>query len=82
MTMTTNESKWQRNYLQLKEFIETYGCLPNKKRVEKRALLNWWKYNRKQIKLNKITDEHKHLLQELSDMRTSIKKPESKVFFE
>ena len=41
--MTKNEENWQRNYLQLKEFVKIHGSLPNKKKVEKRGLLNWWK---------------------------------------
>ena len=45
--MTKNEENWQRNYLQLKEFVKIHGSLPNKKKVEKRGLLNWWKYNQK-----------------------------------
>lgn len=39
--MTKNEENWQRNYLQLKEFVKIHGSLPNKKKVEKRGLLNW-----------------------------------------
>lgn len=69
--MTKNEENWQRNYLQLKEFVKIHGNLPNKKKVEKRGLLNWWKYNQKLIKLDKITQERKQLLQEISDMRFS-----------
>ncbi len=69
--MTKNEENWQRNYLQLKEFVKIHGSLPNKKKVEKRGLLNWWKYNQKLIKLDKITQERKLLLQEISDMRFS-----------
>lgn len=33
--MTKNEENWQRNYLQLKEFVKIHGSLPNKKKVEK-----------------------------------------------
>lgn len=28
--MTKNEENWQRNYLQLKEFVKIHGSLPNK----------------------------------------------------
>ena len=44
---TNNEQKWQENYAQLKRYIEEHRHLPDKKKVEFRGLLNWWKYNKK-----------------------------------
>ena len=43
--MGKTEDKWNANYDALKAFVETYRHLPNKKKVENRGLLNWWKYN-------------------------------------
>ena len=67
--MTTNERNWMANYNALKEYIDTNRHLPDKKKVENRGLLNWWKYNKKRIKLGKIDEQKIRMLQELSDMR-------------
>ncbi len=66
---TKNEQKWQENYVQLKRYIEEHRHLPDKKKVEYRGLLNWWKYNKKLIKQGKLDKDRMMLLQELSDMR-------------
>lgn len=66
---TKNEQKWQENYVQLKRYIEEHRHLPDKKKVEFRGLLNWWKYNKKLIKQGKLDKDRMMLLQELSDMR-------------
>lgn len=66
------DEQWYNNYALLKAFIEETGHLPNKKKVENRGLLNWWKYNKKLIKAGKLDAERMQLLDELSHMRTSI----------
>lgn len=66
---TRNEQKWQENFAQLKRYIEEHRHLPDKKKVEYRGLLNWWKYNKKLIKQGKLDMERMVLLQELSNMR-------------
>ncbi len=43
--------------------------MPDKKKVENRGLLNWWKYNQKQIRAGKVGEEQKAMLRELSLMR-------------
>ncbi len=67
--MTTNERNWMANYNALKEYIYANRHLPDKRKVENRGLLNWWKYNKKRIKLGKIDEQKIRMLQELSDMR-------------
>ncbi|MCI6209139.1 MAG: helicase associated domain-containing protein [Prevotellaceae bacterium] len=67
-----NETRWLENYEQLKLFIQEHGHLPNKKKVENRGLLNWWKYNQKLIRRGALDEERCQMLQRLSDMRTSI----------
>ena len=66
---TNNEQKWQENYAQLKRYIEEHRHLPDKKKVEFRGLLNWWKYNKKLIKQGELDPDRMMLLQELSEMR-------------
>lgn len=67
--MGKTEDKWNANYDALKAFVETYCHLPNKKKVENRGLLNWWKYNQRLIKQGKLAVERVQLLSELSKMR-------------
>lgn len=67
--MTTNERNWMANYNALKDYIYANRHLPDKRKVENRGLLNWWKYNKKRIKLGKIDEQKIRMLQELSDMR-------------
>lgn len=57
------------NYESPKVYISKQHHLPNKKKVEHRGLLNWWKYNMKLIKQGKSSSEKERILKELSDMR-------------
>lgn len=68
--MKISEIKWLRNYELLKAFIKEHHHLPDKRRVENRGLLNWWKYNKRLIKLGKLDEERKKLLNELGNMRS------------
>ena len=74
-----NETKWQAKYQQLKDYVEQHHQLPDKKKVENRGLLNWWKYNKKLAKLGKLSEEKLRMLQELSDSR--IIKSDKKALF-
>lgn len=74
-----NETKWQAKYQQLKDYVEQHHQLPDKKKVENRGLLNWWKYNKKLAKLDKLSEEKLRMLQELSDSR--IIKSDKKALF-
>lgn len=76
---TVNEIKWQAKYQQLKDYVEQHHQLPDKKKVENRGLLNWWKYNKKLAKLDKLSEEKLRMLQELSDSR--IIKSDKKALF-
>ena len=64
-----NDTRWQENYEQLRAYIIAHRHLPDKKKVENRGLINWWKYNTKLIKQGKISAERHQLLIELSGMR-------------
>lgn len=66
---TVNETKWLAKYQQLKENVEQHHQLPDKKKVENRGLLNWWKYNKKLAKQGKLSEEKLRMLQNLSDSR-------------
>ena len=58
------------NYAALKAFIAENGHLPDKRKVENRGLLNWWKYNKRLIKQGRLDAERVRLLAELDGMRT------------
>lgn len=66
---TKNEQKWQENYERLKAYIVEHHHLPDKKKVENRGLLNWWKYNRKLVKQGIMDSERMAMLEQLSNMR-------------
>lgn len=63
------EENWYENYTKLKDYVEQHGQLPDKKKVENRALLNWWKYNRKKVTQGDMDAEKAQLLEELSNRR-------------
>ena len=65
----TREENWILNYQRLRDYVDEHHQFPDKKKVENRALLNWWKYNVKLLKSNKLDEHRLSLLQELSDMR-------------
>lgn len=74
-----NEEKWHNHYNELRQYILSNGHLPDKKKIENRALLNWWKYNKKCIKQGKLDTDKIQLLQELSNMRTPSDKPQEQL---
>lgn len=64
------EETWNKKYQALKAYVEEYKQFPDKKKVENRALLNWWKYNKKRMMQGVMTEDKQALLLELSNMRT------------
>lgn len=68
--MSTNKDEvWTAKYLLLKAYVEVNHQLPDKKMVENRALLNWWKYNKKVFKQGKLAAWKLEKLKALSDTR-------------
>lgn len=67
--MSKSEQNWLNNYELMKAYIAKHHHLPNKRKVENRGLLNWWKYNQKLIRQGKLDDKRISMLQTLSDMR-------------
>ena len=70
----TNEERWMEHYGLLKKYVSEHGHLPDKKKVENRGLLNWWKYNKKRVKQGLMPPERLTLLKTLSDMRLTVSK--------
>lgn len=69
MGLSKRELNWQNNYSQLKKYIEEHHHLPDKRKVENRGLLNWWKYNRKLVLQGKLDEMRVHMLEQLGEMR-------------
>lgn len=66
---TKHDVKWLANYNELRIYLEEHHQLPDKKRTENRALLNWWKYNKKLFKAGHLTEERLKLLHQLNELR-------------
>lgn len=64
-----NESKWLAHYNELLSYVEEHHQLPDKKKPDKRNLLNWWKYNRKCIKAGKLNADRLEKLRKTNEMR-------------
>lgn len=67
--MSKREDTWLANYAMLKAFVVEHGHLPDKRKVENRGLLNWWKYNQRLIKQGRLDGERQKMLAELGAMR-------------
>lgn len=65
----TITEEWLCKYSLLRDYIGEHGQLPDKKKVENRGLLNWWKYNQKRIRAGKMSSEKTEMLNKLSLMR-------------
>ncbi|WP_302426846.1 Helicase associated domain protein [Leyella stercorea] len=66
---TKNEEKWLSHYKALRCYLESNHQLPDKKKVENRGLLNWWKYNKRLLKTGRLTEERLELLRQLNALR-------------
>jgi hypothetical protein len=66
---TKNEEKWLSHYKALRCYLEANHQLPDKKKVENRGLLNWWKYNKRLLKTGRLTEERLELLRHLNALR-------------
>lgn len=66
---TKHDVKWLAHYNELRIYLEEHHQLPDKKRTENRALLNWWKYNKKLFKAGRLTEERLKMLHQLNELR-------------
>lgn len=67
------EENWQKKYALLRAFVAEYHQFPSKTKVENRGLLNWWKYNQRLIRQNKLSDDKIQLLKQLDEVRRAKK---------
>lgn len=67
--MAYKEDTWLLNYARLMAYVVEHKQLPDKKKVENRGLLNWWKYNMKLVKQGKMDSTRCQMLEILSNAR-------------
>ena len=53
----TQDERWQANYEEVVEFIESNHRNPSKHRIEEHDMLNWVKANRKALNAGKLKAE-------------------------
>ena len=53
----TQDERWQANYNEVRNFIETNRRNLSKYDLEERRLYTWMKYNRKQMNIGKLKPE-------------------------
>lgn len=66
-----NEDKWMANYDALKTYIAEHGHLPDKHKIESRALLSWAKYQKRKIKEETIDEEKRIMFEALLATRST-----------
>lgn len=69
LSIMTNEQRWMERYELLKAYVAEHHQMPDKKKVENRGLLNWWKYNKKRVRQGLLDPDKVNMLMELSRMR-------------
>ena len=69
MKTSKREQNWLDKYALLMAYVQEHHHLPDKRKVENRGLLNWWKYNRKLVRRDLLDEEHTRLLEQLGRMR-------------
>ena len=53
----TQEERWQQQYEQMMEFMETNHRRPSKYRLEEHDMLNWFKATKKRIAKGELSEE-------------------------
>ena len=64
----TQDEKWQIQYEQMMEFMETNHRRPSKYRIEEHDLLNWLKATRKKMNAGELKPERVEKFQKLLEM--------------
>lgn len=65
LMLSKNDENWRKKYLALRSFVAENGRLPDKRIIENRGLLNWWKYNKKCFKAGTLCEEKRILIENL-----------------
>ena len=61
----TQDERWQKQYDEVSEFIETNHRNPSRHRIEEHDMLNWVKANRKKMNAGELKPERVDLFEKL-----------------
>ena len=64
----TQEKRWQKQYEEVTQFIETNKRNPSKHRIEEHDMLNWLKANRKALNAGKLKAERVEKFRKLLEL--------------
>ena len=64
----TQEERWQKRYVEVKNFIETNKRNTSKHRIEEHDMLNWVKANRKRMNAGELKPERVEKFRKLLEM--------------
>ena len=64
----TQDERWQANYKEVVDFIETNKRNPSKHRIEEHDMLNWVKANRKALNARKLKEERVEAFKKLMEL--------------
>ena len=70
----TQDEKWQKQYKEVVEFIETHHKNPSKHRIEEHDMLNWLKHNRKVMNAGKMKSERVEKFTKLLELTEQYKR--------
>lgn len=62
------ELQWSRKYNMVWKFVEQNHRGPSRHRIEEHNMLNWMKFNRKMLKVDKLQGEKREKFQKLVDL--------------
>ena len=65
------DPKWQLKYQSVKNFVGMYKRFPSRHHVDEHVLLNWLKYNRRQLRDGALDELKKKLFEDLTAYRHS-----------
>ncbi len=64
------DEQWDNNYMQIMQFMQERKCRPAKRHVEDRQMVNWIKFNKKQMKRGKMPAHRIERFQQLLEEAT------------
>lgn len=62
------DTRWQKRYQEVVEFIQTNHRNPSKHRIEEHDYLNWLKANRKALNAGKLKEEREEEFKKLLEL--------------
>lgn len=70
----TQDERWQKQYEEVKDFIDVNHRNPSKHRIEEHDMLNWLKANRKVLNVGKMELERAEKFRKLLELTERYKR--------